>query len=75
MHVVRQDNQWKAKWENAERASAVGSTQAEMERRAKEIVSNAGGGEVVIHNPHGRIRDTDTVAPAQDPFPPEDKKH
>jgi hypothetical protein len=50
-------------------------TQADAERRAKEIVGNDGGGEVVIHRPTGEIRDSDTVAPGNDPNPPHDQKH
>lgn len=42
--------------------------------RAREIVHNAGGGEVVIHRPDGTIRDSDTVAPGNDAFPPRDTK-
>jgi hypothetical protein len=42
--------------------------------RAREIVHNAGGGEVKIHGRDGRIRDSDTVAPGNDPNPPRDKK-
>jgi DNA-binding MarR family transcriptional regulator len=60
---------------NAERASGHFDTQREAEQRAKEIVSNDGGGEVRIHDRHGRIRDSDTVAPGNDPSPPKDRKH
>lgn len=47
----------------------------EAEQRAKEILRNAGGGEAVIHDRQGQIRDSDTVPPARDPFPPRDTKH
>jgi hypothetical protein len=50
-------------------------TQADAERIAKQQVTQAGGGEVVIHRLDGRIRDKDTVAPANDPHPPKDTKH
>ena len=43
--------------------------------RVKEIVQNLGGGEVVIHDRQGLIRDNDTLRPAKDPFPPRDKLH
>lgn len=59
----------------AKRASAHAPTQAQAERRAKEIVSNRGGGEVRIHGKDGRIRDSDTVAPSGDPNPPRDTRH
>jgi hypothetical protein len=33
-----------------------------------------GGGEVKIHGTDGKIRDSRTVPPGNDPFPPRDKK-
>lgn len=75
-HVVpNPDGGWDVKAPGADRASSHHDTQADAERRAKEIVNNAGGGEVVTHRPNGQIRDSDTVAPAKDPFPPRDTKH
>ena len=59
----------------AERASARTRTQREGEGRAKEIVRNLGGGEVQIRGRDGRIRDSDTVAPGNDPNPPKDTRH
>ncbi|MGC3995161.1 MAG: DUF2188 domain-containing protein [Propionicimonas sp.] len=49
-------------------------TQKAAQDRAREIVENAGGGEVVTHGRDGKIRDSDTIAPGNDPFPPRDKK-
>lgn len=66
---------WNVKKPGARRASSHHDTQAEAERRAKEILGNLGGGEAVIHRPDGRIRDSDTVAPGNDPYPPKDTKH
>ena len=66
---------WNVKAPNSQRASAHASTQAEAERRAKEIVGNLGGGEVVIHRPDGTIRDSDTVSPGNDPHPPTDTRY
>lgn len=75
-HVVpAPDGGWDVKAPGANRVSSHHDTQAEAEHRAKEIVSNAGGGEVVIHRPNGQIRDSDTVAPGKDPFPPRDRRH
>jgi hypothetical protein len=76
-HVTKpkDSDDWRVVKENAERASATAATQKEAERIAKELAASSGGGEVRIHNPHGRIRDSDTVAPANDPNPPKDKKH
>ncbi|WP_222117202.1 DUF2188 domain-containing protein [Cellulomonas sp. SLBN-39] len=50
-----------------QRASAHADTQAEAIARAKQIVENAGGGEVSIHGRDGRVRAKDTVAPGNDP--------
>jgi hypothetical protein len=75
-HVVPSpDGGWDVKKPDADRASSHHPTQAEAEQRAKEIVGNLGGGEVVIHRPDGSIRDSDTVAPGHDPDPPRDRKH
>ena len=66
---------WDVRKPGADRASSHHDTQHAAERRAKEILGKSGGGEVVIHDRHGRIRDKDSVAPANDPFPPRDAKH
>ncbi len=71
----REEGGWEVDAPDAERVSAVEPTQRDAERRAKEIVGNAGGGEVVIKGRDGKIRDSDTVAPGHDPNPPKDKKH
>jgi hypothetical protein len=42
--------------------------------RGREIVGNAGGGELRIHGRDGRIRNSDSIPPGNDPFPPRDKK-
>lgn len=74
-YVVRRGDDWAVKAPGADRASAVLPTQAEAEARAKEIVSNLGGGEVRIQGRDRKWRDSDTVAPGNDPFPPRDRKH
>lgn len=76
-HVTRREGSdvWTVVREGSERASATATTQSDAERLAKELAANSGGGEVRIHRPDGTIRDSDTVAPAKDPFPPKDKKH
>lgn len=74
-HVVpNEDGGWDVRAPGAERSSAHAPTQADAIQRAREIVGNAGGGEVVIHGRDGRIRDSDTIAPGNDPNPPRDKK-
>ena len=75
-HVVPDGKgNWKVVKPGAKRASDVLPTQREAVKRAKKIVSNKGGGEVRIHGRDGRIRDSDTVAPGNDPNPPKDNKH
>jgi predicted RNase H-like HicB family nuclease len=75
-HVVpNADGGWDVKAPRASRASSHHETQAQAEARAKEILGNVGGGEAVIHRPDGHIRDSDTVRPARDPFPPRDTRH
>jgi len=59
---------------DAKRASAHADTQKQAQDRARQIVHNAGGGEVVTHGRDGQIRDSDTIAPGNDPNPPRDKK-
>jgi butyrate kinase len=71
-HVVPRADGWAVKAPGAKRASSVHKTQGSAEKAAKQIVSHQGGGEVVIHRPNGQIRDSDTVAPGHDPFPPRD---
>lgn len=73
--VVKRDKGWAVEKPKAKRASALTKTQADGEKRAKEIVHNLGGGEVRIQNREGKWRDSDTVAPGRDPNPPKDKKH
>ncbi|PKZ64057.1 hypothetical protein CYJ73_18075 [Gordonia terrae] len=74
-HVVPNDKGgWDVKKPGSERSSAHADTQKAAITRAKEIVGNAGGGEVRIHGRDGRIRNSDTVASGNDPVPPRDKK-
>jgi hypothetical protein len=76
-HVLKdkESGDWRIKKEGAERASEYADTQEEAEKIAKELSANSGGGEVRIHGRDGKIRDSDTVAPGNDPFPPKDKNH
>ena len=74
-HVVQNPSGgWDVVKPHADRASAHTDTQAQAQDRARQIVHNTGGGEVVTHGADGRIRDSDTVAPGNDPFPPRDKR-
>jgi hypothetical protein len=72
--VPNPDGGWDVTSPGGSRASAHTDTQAAAIDRAREIVHNAGGGEVRIHNRQGQIRDSDTIAPGNDPNPPRDKR-
>lgn len=76
-HVTKPTGEpdWKVRREGAQRVSESAPTQQQAERIAKRFAANTGGGEVRIHRPDGTIRDSDTVAPGNDPNPPRDKKH
>jgi hypothetical protein len=69
----REDGDWEVVKERHERASAIAGTQADAIDRAREIVGNAGGGELVIKDRHGHIRDSDTVSPGRE-APRRDRK-
>jgi hypothetical protein len=74
-HVVpNPEGGWDVKKPGSIRSSGHAKTQEEALNRAREIVKNQGGGEVRIHGRDGRIRDSDTIAPGNDPNPPRDKK-
>lgn len=74
-HVVPDpDGGWDVRAPGAERASGHFDTQSEAYARAREIVGNRGGGEVVIHGADGRIRNSNTFD-RPDPDPPRDTKH
>ena len=73
-HVVPSDDGWRVVAPGADRASAVENTQAAAIDRAREILGNTGGGELVIHGRRGQIRDSDTVWPGNDPNPPRDRR-
>lgn len=68
------DGGWQVTKPGASRPSAKVPTQADGIDRAREILGNDSGGEIVIHRPDGSIRDSDTVAPGNDPNPPRDRK-
>ncbi len=75
-HVIKNKaGDWVAKKAGSERASGSFEYQKQAEKAAKEFAFNSGGGEVRIHGRDGKIRDSDTVAPARDPNPPKDKRH
>lgn len=68
------DGGWQVVAPGARRASARTDTQAEAQRRGREILKGLGGGELTTHGQDGRIRDSDTVPPGHDPNPPKDRR-
>lgn len=64
---------WDVVKPDADRASSHHDTQQQAIHRGREIVTNLGGGELRIHGRNGQIRDSDTVAPGNDPYPPRDR--
>lgn len=76
-HVSKDDesNKWKVQKEGGQRASGSADTQKEAEKMAKQFSANSGGGEVRIHGLDGKIRDSDTVKPGNDPSSSKDTKH
>jgi hypothetical protein len=74
-HVVpNPSGGWDVRAPDGRPSSAHTKTQGDAIDRARGIVGNSGGGEVVIHGRDGRIRDSDTVPPGRDPLPPRDTR-
>lgn len=71
----KETGKWNIQKEGGSRSSGSASTQKEAEKLAKQYCGNSGGGEVRIHGLDGKIRDSDTVSPGNDPYPPKDKKY
>lgn len=67
-HVVpNPDGGWDVKAPGASRASSHHDTQADAINRGRDIVGNAGGGELNIHGRDGQIRAKDTIPKGNDP--------
>ncbi len=74
-HVVPDGaGSWAVKKAGGSRASSTHDTQDGATDAARRSVKADGGGEVVIHRRDGRIRDSETIKPGNDPFPPRDRK-
>ncbi|MGB2781435.1 MAG: DUF2188 domain-containing protein [Phycisphaerae bacterium] len=71
-HVVPRDDGWAVRGEGNTRDTSRHGTQGDAIERAREIAQHQRG-EVVIHRPDGRIRDSDSYG--QDPCPPKDRRH
>lgn len=71
----KDSGKWNVQKEGGQRASGSANTQKEAEKLAKKYSANSGGGEVRIHGLDGKIRDSDTVKPGNDPKSIKDTKH
>ena len=60
-HVVPVADGWHVEKDKAQRASAKVATRAEAVTRATEIISNDGGGRLVVHGSDGEVSETRTV--------------
>jgi hypothetical protein len=57
---------WDVVKEDHKRASAHTERKSEALDRGRQIVHNAGGGELRIANKHGRLIDSDTIKPGHE---------
>lgn len=73
--VVKHSEGWAVKRAGASTPESVHRRQSDAERAAKDKVGKLGGGEVRIQGRDGKWRDSDTIPPGNDPFPPKDNKH
>lgn len=64
--VPNPDGGWDVVKEDHERASGHTDRKVDAIDRAREIVSNLGGGEVRIQNKDGRLIDSDTIKPGRE---------
>jgi Uncharacterized protein conserved in bacteria (DUF2188) len=71
----RKGGGWAVKRAGAKRAAAIKRTQSAGESLAKRLLKKSGGGEATIKNRRGKIRDSDTVKPANDPRSRKDRRH
>lgn len=68
--VVPTDGGWDVKKPGAGRASAHYDRQRDAVDRARQILKNAGGGELRIHGRDGKLRNSNTIG-RKDPYPPQ----
>ena len=71
IHVVPHGSGWATRSEGASRVGGTHRTQSEAAEAARNQAIRQRG-EVVIHRPDGRIRDSNSYG--NDPFPPSDEK-
>ena len=71
-HIVPHNGDWAVRRENASRVSSTHSTQADAIDRGRDLAKESGG-ELRIHRPDGKIRDSDSYG--NDPSSIKDTKH
>jgi hypothetical protein len=67
--VLNADGGWDVVKEGNSQASAHTDTEAQAIDREREIVHDAGDGELLIRGTDGQTRAKDTIAPRNDPRP------
>ena len=75
-HITPRDGgkKWADKAAGATKAAGVYDTQKEAQTAARRRLQRSGGGELTTHGRDGKIRDSDTVSPGNDPNPPRDTR-
>lgn len=73
--VFQRDGQWVNQRNGADRAGSVHDTQSQAIDAARQMIQNAGGGELTVQGRDGKFRSKDTIAPGNDPCPPRDTEH
>lgn len=71
----RDDGKWVNKRHDKDQASSVHDRQSDAQDRAREMLQNSGGGELITKGRDGKIRSKDSIEPGNDPNPPEDTEH
>lgn len=66
-NVSKSDKGWAIKGQENSRVSEYAPTQKQAYDRAREIVSNQGGGDISIHGLNGQIREKNTIPNSNDP--------
>lgn len=67
-------DKWVVTKPGSSRVSSQHGTQAAAINKGRKTLQNTGGGELTIKGKDGRFRDSDTVSPGNDPFPPKDRR-
>jgi len=73
--VYRRDDGWVNQRLGAERVGSIHSTQKAAEISAREMLTSAGGGELITKGRNGQIRSKDTIGGGNDSCPPRDREH